>query len=110
MAAEDLAIRCIVYVKADGQLALADATAEAKEAVGFVAAPYAAAALATYSLTGSIISGLAGLTPGATYYLNTTPGAITITPPSTVGNVVQAVGVALSATSLLFAPQAPITL
>lgn len=46
---------------------------------------------------------LTGLTAGATYYLSSaTPGAITVTPPTT-GNVFQ-VGTALSATVLSVAP------
>lgn len=46
----------------------------------------------------------AGLTPGATYYLHTTSGQITITPPAAVGNIVQEVGFALDANTLFFNP------
>jgi hypothetical protein len=42
-----------------------------------------------------------GLTPNSIYYLSaTTPGAITSTPPSTAGQYVVQVGIALSATAL----------
>lgn len=47
------------------------------------------------------ISGFAGLTPGAAYYLTTSDGAISITPPSAIGNVVQRIGRAKNATTLL---------
>lgn len=43
---------------------------------------------------------LAGLTPGATYYLAATDGLVTATAPSGVGAVVQPLGVATSATTL----------
>jgi hypothetical protein len=45
---------------------------------------------------------LSGLTPGAEYFLSATPGAITLTPPSTPGFLIQSVGTAVSATSLQF--------
>lgn len=54
---------------------------------------------------GQIVPGLAGLTPGATYYLDTTGGQITAAPPATTLNGVQEVGQALSATELMFSPR-----
>ncbi len=59
---------------------------------------------------GQVIFGLTGLTPGAVYYLHTTGGGLTDTPPSGSGNLVQRVGVAVSATSLFFNPQPGVTL
>lgn len=53
---------------------------------------------------------LSGLTPGAALFLSTTPGAVTSTPPSTPGNVVQNVGYAYSATSMNFETEPPVTL
>lgn len=54
---------------------------------------------------GATNDSLSGLTPGTTYYLDpATPGALTDTAPSTVGQGVQAVGVATSATELAFQP------
>lgn len=47
------------------------------------------------------VTGFAGLTPGATYYLGTTPGTITTTAPSTPGNIVQRMGFARNATTLV---------
>ncbi|WP_052757302.1 hypothetical protein [Sphingobium chungbukense] len=58
-----------------------------------------------FHFVGQIISDLSGLTPGTSYYLDTTGGGLTATPPSIEGQGVQLVGVALSATSFLFSPQ-----
>ncbi len=87
----------------------ADATTEGKEANGFVLAGVTAPASALVYFEGSI-TGLSGLTPGARYYLSTTPGQLTTTPPSASGNVVQFVGVATSATTLTFEYAEPVTI
>jgi hypothetical protein len=83
----------------------ANATDDTKSAHGFVLANVLSGATATIYLPGQVVTGLVGLTPGATYYLDTTGGAITDTQPSTSGNLVQRVGFALSATTLLFEPE-----
>jgi hypothetical protein len=87
----------------------ADATAEGKECNGFVKAAVANAASATVYLSGNIITGLSGLTPGARQYTATTAGARTETPPAAAGNVVQMVGYAASATTVIFEPEEPVT-
>jgi hypothetical protein len=51
------------------------------------------------------VDGFTSLTPGATYYLNTA-GGVTATRPTTAGDAIQAVGVAVSATKILFNVQA----
>jgi hypothetical protein len=76
---------------------------------------YAPAAIANgdpgaVQLPGSVIAGLAGLTPGADYFLDTAAGAITLAAPSGAGNLVQLVGFAVSATELFFNPQPGVTL
>ena len=87
----------------------ADATAEGKEAVGFVKASFASAATAAVYFEGRI-TGLSGLTPGARQYLSTaSAGQVTASAPSSAGNVVQFVGVAVSATEIDFEPGEPIT-
>ena len=88
----------------------ADATAEGKEANGFVIAAVSSSATATVYLDGAQITGLSGLTAGARQYVSTTAGAVTATPPSTAGNVVQCVGVAVNATTIDFMPAEPVTL
>jgi hypothetical protein len=87
----------------------ADATVAGKEANGFVLSAVTLGNNATVYFDGTNTQ-LAGLTPGAVYYLATTAGGITTTPPSGSGNVVQRVGRALSATELTFEPGEPITL
>ena len=87
----------------------ADATAEGKEAVGFVKAATASAGTAAVYFEGRI-TGLSGLTPGARMYLSAgTAGAVTATSPSAAGNVSQFVGTAVSATELDFEASNPIT-
>lgn len=87
----------------------ADATVEGKEATGFVRAGFASGATATYFMSGNIITGLTGLTAGRRY-LATVAGTSTATAPSAAGNVSQKIGDALSATTLLFEPEEPITI
>lgn len=86
----------------------ADATTSGKEAHGFVIAAVSSSASATVYFIGSNAL-VTGLTPGV-QYLSTTAGLTTTTPPSGSGNVVQRVGVAVSATNLNFAPEVPIIL
>lgn len=81
----------------------ADATTSSKSAVGFAPSAIASSATGTIQFEGTI-TGLSGLTIGATYYLATTAGGITTTPPTGSGQVVQKIGVALSATELSFEP------
>lgn len=88
----------------------ADATAEGKEANGFVKAAFASGATVTVYVAANVISGLSGLTPGARQYLATTAGARTETPPNGSGNVVHDVGYALDTTSMMFDPNVPVTL
>lgn len=54
--------------------------------------------------------GLAALTPGQRLYLSETAGEMTATPPTGSGKVVQVLGVAKSATTMLFQPEEPVTL
>lgn len=57
--------------------------------------------------TDGIIPGLSGMTPGATQYLDDA-GGITETPTTTTNEILQRVGVALSATEMLFEPGEPV--
>lgn len=45
-----------------------------------------------------------GFTKGSKYFLSETPGTATATPPTTASAIVQAVGVAISATAIKFEP------
>lgn len=76
---------------------------------GYVLAAVAAGAAGTCYFDDTI-SGLSGLTVGATYFLSATPGGVTATPPNTPGQCVQPVGKAVSATELVFERGEPIIL
>lgn len=111
VASETLAAGDLINVWNDAGTAKArkaDATAEGKEAMGFILAGVASGANASVYLEGRI-TGLTSKTPGARQYLSTTPGALTETPPSAAGNVVQYVGQAMGATSVNFEPEDAIT-
>lgn len=83
----------------------ANATDLTKPANGFVRSAALSGAAARVRFVGQVVTGLAGLTPGATYFLHTAGGAVNLAAPSADGNGVQEVGLALSATTLLFHPK-----
>lgn len=56
------------------------------------------------------ITGLSGLTPGATYFLSDTAGEITATAPTSSGYLRQVVGIAINETTLHFKPEKPVIL
>jgi hypothetical protein len=80
----------------------ADATTDGKTATGFVLTAATAPAAVDVYFEG-VNNQRSGLTAGR-YYLDTTAGGITATPPSGAGNVVQYVGTAISATEITFEP------
>ena len=84
----------------------ADASDDTRLADGYVRTAVSSGATATvYTEDGTVVTGLTGLTIGTEYFLSETAGAITATAPTTTGAIVQRVGKALSATTLLFRPQ-----
>lgn len=87
----------------------ADAITAGKEAHGFVIAAFGSATSATVYLPSQVNTGVTGKTVGAKQFLGTTAGQSTETAPSATGNVVQQLGVAYSATGILFQPLAAIT-
>lgn len=86
----------------------ADATTAGKEAHGFVLGAVSSGANATVYFEGTN-TGVSGMTPG-TVFLHTTAGGATGTAPSGSGNVVQKLGVAVSATAINFERGEPIVL
>lgn len=86
----------------------ADATTVGKEAHGFVIAGFGSGASATVYLSGENTA-VSGLTVGAMQFLSATAGGRTETAPTTATQVVQRLGVAISATAIAFKPTAPIT-
>lgn len=87
----------------------ADATTTGKECHGFVLSGYTSGQTATVYFEGTN-TGVTSKTPGARQFLGTTAGAAVETAPSSSGNVVQQLGVAISATAISFEPQPAITL
>lgn len=88
----------------------ADATAHAKRAWGYAVSTYTSGQNVPMYIE-SINNSLTGLTLGATYYLSaSTAGAITATAPSGSGQIVQVIGVAVSATELAVEMAQPIEL
>jgi len=88
----------------------ADASATGKRARGFVLSAVASGATATVYFEGRNDQ-LTGLTPGSDLYLSpTTPGRPTAIVPTGTGQVVQPIGVAISATTMNFEPAEPIVL
>lgn len=88
----------------------ADATTAGKEADGYVLAAVTTGANATvYPLTGSNTQ-LTGLTVGSTYYLSTTAGGVTTTPPdggTYPGVVIQKLGKAVTSTEMIVSANDP---
>jgi hypothetical protein len=111
-ASEALSSGDFVNVWNDGGVAKArkaDATTAGKEVNGFVldAVSSGVDGLVYFENTNTSLS---GLTAGDTYFLSTTAGTVSNTPPTGSGNVVQKVGVALAATEITFEPTQTITL
>lgn len=88
----------------------ADATVAGKEAYGFVLASVTAPAAATVYRISQSNTQKVGMTVGAKQFLSTTPGLTTETAPAAAGNVVQMLGIAVSATVMNFSPNDPIVL
>ena len=90
-----------VYISAANTVDRANATSSAAApAIGVVVSkPSATSALVMFGA--SEVGGFAGLAPGAAYYIATIDGAISTLAPGAVGNIVQRIGRARSATVLL---------
>lgn len=97
----------VVYVDSAGKMAKADADALATgPAIALATGTIGANAAGTFLIFGTVRDDSANaFTPGATVYLSTTAGGYTTTAPSGVDDVIQVLGVALSADVWLFSPQ-----
>jgi hypothetical protein len=80
-----------------------------REANGFVMAAVANGANATVFFDG-LITGLTGLTAGSAFLSGATAGLATATAPTTVGHIVQRVGTFVTATTMKFSFDVPVTL
>ena len=104
-AGEAIAARDLVYISAAGTVMLADANAEGKAAQGFAPSAISNGASGTIVFNDGKITGFAGLTNGARYFLsNTTTGGISLYGGLTyaTGDIQQQVGVAEGTTILRF--------
>lgn len=101
----------VVYISAasTGRKAQANAVGT-KDAIAFAKGAISAAAVGSYQTDG-ILSGLVGLTAGVVYYLSAaTAGLMTNTAPSTIGQYVVRLGIAISTTELEIQIERPILL
>lgn len=83
----------------------ADASASGKQADGFVIAAVLISGAATVYFPGDENTSVTALTPGRQWLSDVTPGKCSTAVPTTAGHLVQPVGVATSATNLIFEPQ-----
>lgn len=98
----------LVAIDASGEVVLADNTALATAAIGFVVSSYTAADTDVVVYIEGVNDQLTGLTAGSRYYLGT-GGAVSATPPTfALDEVCQYVGNAISATTLSFEAENPI--
>ena len=97
-----------VWNNSGAKVRKADATTAGKEAHGFVLAAVTSGNPATVYFEGTNTQ-VTGQTPGPVY-LQTTAGTGGATIPNASGNVVQSIGVAVSATAVNFERSAPVTL
>ena len=93
---------CLVHVESNFKVQYANA-ATGLSANGFLRASVLNGVL-TPVYTVGLLTGLAGLTGGDVFLDPANPGGVTSTPPSTGGQYVQRVGVAMSPTSIAFGP------
>jgi hypothetical protein len=97
-----VAIGEVLYVPSTGGVKKARADAAGTAQAMYIAASAGAAAAAIQCQSHGYLAGaLTGATPGTVYYLSpTTPGLLTATPPSTVGQFCVRIGQAVTATDL----------
>jgi hypothetical protein len=112
LASENLAAGDFVNIYDDtgAKCRKADASTSGKRASGFVLSAVTSGNDATVFAPSNANTQVTGATPGDVYLSATVPGGFTSTPPSTAGQIVQLLGVATSATSIMFSPAQPIVL
>ena len=111
VAGQDVDLAEIVYVVSAGNIDLAKAdSASTYLAVGVVTVAATSGNTAEFQTHG-IVGGFSGLTPRARYYLSAVTAGAGVTPPdATTGEYVVFLGIAISATELLFLPSTTVLL
>jgi hypothetical protein len=99
-----LTARDLVYISGSNALDKADASDDTKIPIGFVSEVDEEDGVVVKE---GIVGGFVGLTPGAEYYMSTTAGEITVTPPVGSGHAIVRVGKALTAEQLLARMEGP---
>jgi hypothetical protein len=101
----------VVYISAADTVKKAQANAAGtKEAIAFATGTVANGAVGGYQSAG-LLAGLTGLTAGTIYYLDSaSPGGKVTTAPSTAGQYVVRLGIAVSTTEFLIDIRRPILL
>lgn len=94
----------LCYMNGSGKMDKADADAEATcdTLLAMCLDTISADATGTFLLLGKWTT--TGLTAGANYYVSLTAGGITLTKPSTAGDIIRLIGTAVSTTVLFFKP------
>ena len=112
MASENMTAGCYVNVWNDTgvfKIRKADGSVAGKHAHGFILTGVSLGANATVYFEGTNTQ-VTGQTPGDVFLSASTPGLGTATAPSASGNIVQSVGIAISATEVNFEKGCPIEL
>ena len=100
-----------VWISTGVKVRRADASVSGKQAHGFVLAAVASAATATVYRVSQLNNQVTGCTIGSVEYLSASvPGGHQETAPTGTGQMVQKLGMASSATTIIFAPSEPIVL
>lgn len=102
---EDLSAGDVVNIFDDGgtqKVRKASATDATRPAHGYVTEAVTTGSNATVYTDGFLPG--SGFTVGSKYFLDTTAGSVTTTPPSESGNIVQYIGVAVSTDKIKFEP------
>jgi hypothetical protein len=101
----------VVYLNSADSVKKAQANASApKEAIAFAISTISNGAVGSYQTSGTL-AGLTGLTAGGIYFLDpATAGAMTTTVPSTAGQYIVELGIAISTTEFLIRIRQPVML
>lgn len=97
---------CLDSSLSDGEFYLADATSEdlSSGMIAIALEKVTDGSDGRFAIVGTV-GGFSGLSVNQPYFLSeSTPGAITATPPATIGEFVRVIGYALSATELFLLP------
>ncbi len=110
VAGETILVRDAVFVKSDGKVYKASAIdvsiVSSSFEIGFaISGAISGADIPVDTRVGKLLDGFSGLSIGSRYFLSESAGLISTTAPETCGSIVYQVGIAKTATDLLFKSQ-----